>query len=340
MKRLLFPLLLSIPLCAVDMQPGMDFSLNKEKHLVINNRVLLKINNRPLSVMDVVRKMDMIFYQQYPQYANSEEIKYQFYVQSWDAILASMIDDQLILADAKDKKITATEGEVREALEKIFGGDLVMQLNELGVTYDEAFEMVKTDLIVQKLTGGMVHAKAATAVNPKKVRQLYDQLMKENPPQNRYVYRVLSFRGSQEKESKEVALRAHELLTEGKVALELIPEKFEESAVKIALSAEYSRTDKDISAAHKAVLSKLSPGELSMPVMRKGVVYLFLLDQLENEGPPSFHEMEDELKKKILEKEVIEYNEKYRKSLRKRYGLSDKHLSSLIPEDLQPFAMR
>ena len=336
MKRLCFALLASCSLFAVEMQPGVDFSLQPDEHIVVNNRVLLKLNNKPLSVMDVVRKMDLIFYQQYPHLVNSAPMRFQFYQQSWETVLAAMIDDQLILADAKDKRIDASEGEVREALEKLFGHDPVLKLDELGVTYDEIFEMLKTDIIVQKLTGGMVHAKAATAVNPKKMRQLYERLRRENPPQEIYKYRVLSFRGEG---AKELALQAHQKLEKG-AAFEELPAQFVESEVQLSLSEEYERSSKEISKAHEAVLSQLKSGEISTPIMRKNVFYLFELKDMEKKEFASFNEMEGELKSQVMELEVIEYNRKYRMHLRKRYGLSEKHLSQLIPQDLKPFAMR
>ncbi|MCH9610827.1 MAG: hypothetical protein S4CHLAM81_10340 [Chlamydiales bacterium] len=332
MKKLL-PLLLAAQLFAIDLQPGSDVSMTPDEHIVIQNRVLLKINGKALSVMDVVRKMDMIFFQQYPNLVGSTQMRYQFYQANWNTILAAMIDDQLIVADAKDKRVTASDGEIRESMERIFGQDTVIKLDELGVTHEEAYEMVRTDLIVQKLTGGMVHAKALTGVNPKKMRQLYEKMQRENPPQDLYRYQVLSFRGEL---AQEHAKKAHELLTSGEVAFALVPDHVEGAS----LSQEYSRNEKDISKAHKQVLSAMEVGAVSPPVQRKNVCYLFQLADVERQELPAFAEMEVELKNRVLQEEIIAYNEKYRTWLRKRFGLTDKHLSSLVPDDLQPFALR
>ncbi len=332
MKKLI-PLLLTIPLFAVELPLNTDFSMGPDEHLIVHNRVLLKINNKHLSVMDVVRKMDLIFYQQYPQLIHSTPLRYQFYQANWQAVLSAMIDDQLILADAKDKKIDASDGEVREAMERVFGRDPVLKLDELHVTFAEAYEMLKTDIIVQKLTGGMVHAKAMTGVNPKKMKKLYEQKCIENPPQELFHYHVLSFRGEG---APEAAIEAHKLLESGKTTFGAIPERFPQAS----LSNEYTRTAGELSAAHKAVLSGLNEGGVSAPVQRKEVCYLFKLDGLEKKELPPFNQMERELKNEVLEQEIVEYNMKYRTWLRERYGLTDKHLSSLIPNDLQPFALR
>lgn len=340
MKKLLIPFLAFAPLAAIEMHPGSDFALTPEENIVIHNRVLLKLNGKPLSVMDVVRKMDLIFYQSYPELVDQPTMRYQFYTANWNSILGAMIDDQLILADAKDKKISANDGEVRETLEKLFGRDPLIKLNELGISYDEVHEMVKTDIIVQKLTGGMVHAKALTGVNPKKMRQLYEKLQKEHPPQEKFTYRVLSFKGVPEKEARELAKEAHRLIGEEGVPFEAIPTHFEASEANVVLSESYTRTAKEVSNAHKAVLTTLAAGSISAPILRKGTVYLFHLEALDKDELASFNEMEDELKGRIFQEEALEYNRKYREGLRKRYGLSDKHLSQLIPDDLKPFAMR
>ena len=283
--------------------------------------------------MDVVRKMDLIFYQQFPNLIHSAPLRYQFYQSNWQTMLSAMIDDQLILADAKDKRVDASDGEVREAMARVFGQDPVMKLDELSVSFDEAYEMLKTDIIVQKLTGGMVHAKALTGVNPKKMKLLYERKLRESPPQDRFRYHVLSFRG---KEAKEAALEAHKLIESGEVVFSMIPEHFD----LVTLSEEYKRTSKEISNAHKKVLGAMAQGAISAPIQRKDVCYLFLLDSMESEELPPFRDMEKALKNEVLEREVVEYNLKYRTWLRNRFGLTEKHLSQLVPDDLQPFALR
>ncbi|MFN0064981.1 MAG: hypothetical protein ACKVOH_01955 [Chlamydiales bacterium] len=342
-KFCLSAVLLSAALFALpEMEPGVDFTLEQTtpENIIINNRVLLKVGGKHITVMDVVRKMDLLFYQQYPELKDSIAARYQFYISSWRPILSAVIDDQLILADAKDKKVDTNDGEVREAMEGVFGRDPVLALDSFGLTYDEAFEMFKTDLIVQKMTGGMVHSKAMTGVNPKKMWQLYDKMRKDHPPQDRFIYRVLSFRSNSEKKAKDLALEAHRLIDQGSFSLEMISEQLGNDEIEIILSQEYARTAKEISNSHKAVLTTLEAGGLSAPIIRKGVVYLFALQAMEKDELPPFHEMEDELKNRVMQSEYIEYNKKYRNDLREKYGFTEKELSKFIPGDLKPFAFR
>src|ERR1700733_15248143 len=70
---------------------------SQEPQIVVNNRIIAKINGKPISVMDLMKKMDILFYRQYPQYASLVMARYQFYQANWSYVLSEMIDKELIL---------------------------------------------------------------------------------------------------------------------------------------------------------------------------------------------------------------------------------------------------
>lgn len=317
---------------------GMDYGLgqNMPENLVINNRVLLKILGKPISVIDVVKKMDLFFYRQYPELASSIPARYQFYASGWRTILSSLIDDQLILADAEERKITVTDGEVREELEKLFGPEVVINLDKIDMTLDEAFELLKTELLVQKMTNIMVRSRALTDVHPKSVRERYQELIQANPPQEFMVYQILSVRGE---EHERVAKKAHALLTEQNVPFKEIVAALDEPKAEVSYSEEYEQKEKDLSLAYRAVLKTLSAGMASAPVSKKDVSRIFCLKEMRKEEGLTFGNKSDELKQELLSQAFNDRNTAYRQKLRKDYGLTDRYLNSLIPEDLQPFSM-
>ncbi len=77
-------------------------SFEKNQKIVIQNSILTQVNGTPISVIDLKKKMDLVFHQNYPQLEDSTAARYQFYQTSWRHVLSEMIDHQLILADAKD----------------------------------------------------------------------------------------------------------------------------------------------------------------------------------------------------------------------------------------------
>ena len=56
-------------------------------------------------------------------------------------MLMEMIDHQLILADATDKEIKISSGEVREEMEFRFGPNIMLTLDNIGLTYDDTWKM-------------------------------------------------------------------------------------------------------------------------------------------------------------------------------------------------------
>ncbi len=338
MKKILLLLSLSTaPLCAAPLSPVSPGLMESEQELVINNRILLKIKGKPLTVMDVVRKMDLIFYRQFPELASSAVARYQFFSSAWESILAAVIDDQLIYADAQEKKVEVSEGDVREELEQLFGPDVVLNLDKVGMTLEEAMEMLKTDLTVQRMNMMMVRSKAMTEVHPKQVRQRYDQLLKENPPQDRWVYRVLSVRGENH---EAIAQEAHRILNEQNLPFEDVVAALADDEVEITLSQDYEREDGELSLAHKAILQTLSAGGVSDPVTQGAVSRIFCLKEFHSGAPIPFNDMANEIKAQLIQEIAAKHDEAYRLKLRDQYGLSANYLKKLIPEGFQPFTLR
>ena len=95
----------------------------------------------------------------------------------------------------EEKKIEVTDGGVREEIEKLFGPNVVIKIDELGLTYDQAFDLVKRELIVQKASGAFVRAKAYADVHPKVIKERYETYLRTNPPQDMWKYQVVTIRG-------------------------------------------------------------------------------------------------------------------------------------------------
>lgn len=327
------PILLS----ALPMQSEYGFDQSYPENLIIKNRILLKINGKPISVMDVVRKMDLIFYRQYPDLASSMMARYQFYQSGWRMVLGTVIDDSLIMADAAEKEVQVNDGEVREELEKLFGPDVVINLDKLGMTLEEAFDLLKTEITVQRMTGVMVRSKAMAEVYPISVRKKYERVLEENPVQNFLIYQILSIRGE---EHERVAQEAYTLLHEQKLPFEEIVARLQKEGVEISLSNEYRQKEKDLSLSYKAVLETLSAGMASAPVSTSKGSRLFCLKGVEKVDPPPFKEVSEGLKRALTQELIEKRGSEYRNKLRKQYGVTDQYLSHLIPEDLQPFSLQ
>jgi hypothetical protein len=323
---------------SIDFNSNFNFDQNYPENIIINNRILLKINGKAITVIDVVRKMDLLFYRQYENLASSALARYQFYHSGWRTVLGMVIDDYLIMADAEEKQIKVNDGEVREELERLFGPEVVLNVDKLGMSLEEAFDLIKTELIVQRMTSMMVRSKAMTEVYPLSVKKRYERMLAQNPIQNVWVYHVLSVRGVGH---ESIAAEAYRLINELGLSYEEAIARLKTDQVELTFSDAYKQKEKVLSTTYMAVLGSLEVGgATSKPITNKTVSRLFCLKGIEKEGSRSFNEVAEELKKELTMEAIEKHNAEYRDKLRSRYGMTEKYLSQIIPADLQPFAMR
>ena len=313
----------------------------------VQNSILAKVNGTTISMMDVKKKMDMIFYQNYPHLSESSQARLQFYENSWRRILMEIIDNELILADAADREIKIADAEIREEIESRFGPNVMSTLDQIGVTYDEAWKMTKNDMIVQRMSWWFIQAKALAKVTPQEIRQSYRLYIKEHPAFTEWKYRVLSIRGEH---SEEVAQQLHETMLAEDPALDFLPTFLKDFETKhpdctISLSTEYNAVDSELAESHRASLSALTPGSFGPPTLQvsrdKQQVYrIFYLSEKIEHPVPSFEEMASRLKNELLQKSSFEISQVYLEKLRKHYRFDAAHLDESLPADFKPFAIQ
>ena len=151
MKLLLFSLFVPTTLLLAQgasmnpFQPMQMEQSTKLNRIIVENRVLTNVNTNPISVVDVMKKMDTEFFIDYPHLMDSDVARYQFYKSRWRPEFDRMVESELILTDAIAHKIELTDGDIRQDLERRFGPEIITNIDKIGLTYDEAWEMVKKD---------------------------------------------------------------------------------------------------------------------------------------------------------------------------------------------------
>lgn len=323
-----------------------------EGNLVVNNRVLIKVQGKTISVMDVVKKMDIYLDQNYPEIASSVYQRFQFYTSQWKKILAEMIDAELMIADAEKLELKITDAEVREQIHERFGPNIMKNLNKYHITYDEAKKMVWTDMVVQRMSWYRIHAKALQNINPKDIRKAYQAYCKSHPPRDEWKYEVLAIKSPSKEASSKVAQEALHLieLTQAglKNAAQVLQSKIAEANQKemsITVSDVITASDKEISEAHRSVLIGLKEGSFSQPIEQTSrisgetVQRVFHLLEHTKREPPSFRSMAETLKEDLLQNEAQRIRQGYITKIRKRFGYDNDYIENIVPPDFQPFAL-
>jgi hypothetical protein len=326
---------------------------NENQQLIVHNRILAKVNNKTISVLDVVKNMDVFLNRYYPQYANSNLAKYQYYSSQWKEVLLQMIDHELIQADAEKLELKISDAEIRETIIEKFGPNLMSSLDKLNLSYDEARKMIHSELVVQKMTWYRVHSKAMQNVNPQDIKLAYQDYCTKNPPKEQWEYQVLSIRAKNETIGQALAQKAYELLKQAPSNLPQVAQELKNTTLSeteeiptISVSEEYKTDEKTISDLHKQALARLGINSISEPMKQlsrydQNVVFrIFYLKNHFKTQVPSFHSMSDKLQDKLLQEAIDRESIQYIAKLRARYGFDAKSLDENIPSDFQPFSLK
>lgn len=324
-----------------------------KRDLLVNNRVLAQPVGKTITMMDVLKRLDLYFYRAYPELAHTPEARYEFYMVHWKQALNDMINSALILADAEEKKVPIHDGDIRKEMEQNFGPQVVETIDKMGLTFEEAWEMTKTELIVRQMNGYMVHSKAIATIGPGRLIDAYSRYTDQQGETGIWRYRVLSLRDVSEERGGEAARIAYEALCNGTsldeaVALLLVMQGEGEipSSTKISLSELFERKGDEMAEAHREVVSHLESGCYSQPIAqtsridRSTVYRIFYVDAFEDPGLPPFEEMQKSLQSELFVEEATKAEQLYIAKLRRRYGVDEEYITQHIPADFVPVSMR
>lgn len=327
------------------------FPSKQEGLIFVNNRILAKVNGKPISVVDVMKKMDMLFYRQFPQYASFPEARFQFYQHSWKPILKELIEKELIMADAAENKFEISKGDVRQEMETLFGPNIIANLDKAGLTFDEAWNMLKEDLTLRRLMFIRVNSKAIRSITPEGMRKAYEEYVRENQESDKWLYQVVSIRSTDPAKGAELSNYTHVLLTEEDIPLDNLTDLLKNHALfdsdtTFTVSEEYQHSEKDMSDTYKNILVKMKQGSYSSPIQQKSktnnsmVFRIFYLADFIKGGTTPFNEMENTLKNYLVERAMDVESDKYFSKLYKHYKVPKEDLTQNIPEDFVPFVLQ
>ena len=326
-------------------------SRQMKQRICIENRVLTCINDKPITVLDVMKKMDSIFFREYPHLADSDIAKYQFYKANWDYFFNDMINSELIVLDAKSKKMEITHGDIREELERIYGPQIIINIDNVGLTYDEAWNMVEKELFVQRMLGNRLHLRGAYNTTPSDLIAAYKDYNLKNQRPDIWSYNFITFRGPNALENAQMAsdilsnikaknnaFKTMSLIFKDKVS------EFEKQ--EISFSKEFELNDTQLSKSHQDVLTSLEEKTFSKPKHEvnakdnSSLYRIFYLAHMEKGGDIDFLEVEKKLKDQIINERTNLELTAYFAQIREKNGISDEFMKHMTPDGFEPFTIK
>lgn len=353
-KKLIVPCLLLTSSLSIDLQainePFM-FGQEESLHLLVNNRILAKVNGKAISVIDVMKKMDVLFYRQFPEYTSSISAKFQFYQVNWKHVLKDLIDKELITADAEENKLQVTNGDIRQEMETLFGPNIITNLDKIGMTYNEAWEIVKGDIILKRMMGYRVNSKALREVTPQSIYHAYQEYAKANIIPETFTYQVISIRDKDPEIGRRHADLIEKNLHQKTIQLETLKTSVQEilgegNKTQVSLSEEFKHSEKEMSNAYKEAVLKLNEGEFSKATAQKSrtdqstVYRIFFLKEKTKGGMIPFSEVENQIKEGLIDQAVDKETIAYLKKLRSHFDVQQIQLNELNDDNYQPFSLK
>lgn len=331
---------------------GFTLSKSEEPQIVVNNRILAKVNGKAITVMDLMKKMDMAFYRQYPEYAAIVAARFQYYQANWKHVLEEIVDKELVLADAEESKLVISNGDVRQEMETMFGPNIITNLDKIDLTFDEAFKMILADITIRRMMYFRVQSKAVPQITPQTIRNYYEEVAKDNIRDNEWVYKVISVRHRNPTTAAEMANLALHLLSEEKLPLDDLTTKLKEATAGLArpasfnVSEEFHTKEKELSDNFKQALAELTPNTYSKPIAQKSradnstIVRIFYLKEMHQGGVVPFKELESKIKDRLIDKAISKETEAYLTKLRQHFDVQDTQLKELLSSEYQPFSLK
>ncbi len=321
------------------------------KRITVNNRVLASVNGNIISVIDVKKKMDMILFQFYPQYLEVPEARHEFYNSHWKEVLNDLIDRELMIADAEEKGFPISSGDVREELEEIFGPDVMINLDNAGLTLDEAWKMVKADITIRRMLYYQVRMRIAPQVTPNEIRKAYDELIKVQSGQKECVWRCLTLKSSDTEAASSYAEKLGTLLTEENVTLDTLHHELEKRAliepqIQVLISQTFRQKQSELSGALQELLLNMQEGSYSKPQIQssrsdpKPVVRIYYVEELKRGEVPTLQELEPKIREELTQAMTARKTNEYLDDLRRHFHLSKDEIERELPVNFQPFVIK
>jgi len=327
--------------------------LNHEKgvEIVVNNRILAIVDNKPITVLDLMKRMDMLFFQQYPEYASSKIARYQFYLSAWKGVLKQVVNEELILSEVEESKMMPiTVGDIRQEMETRFGPNIIGNLDSIGLSVEDARKMIKDEIAIRRVMMSF-SSKGLKEATPTVLKNAYKEYIKEHQTPASWTYQVITIRNPESEKSAEAASVISSLLQEKQVPLSELVSSFRQehpqfASTTILISEDMSHTEEQLSPAYKEVLTSMTSDSFSQPFEHKGrkdqkINYrIFYVKEATPASVPPFEEVAATIREQIISNVMERESATYLDKIRRRHAIEEEEIVKAISSDFTPFALQ
>lgn len=355
MKRSFIISLFILPHLTIFAQPSSFFDAKEiSQQINYHNRPLIKVNGKTISLVDVIKKMDLQILKNSPHLIDDVNSKHQYYSANWRNTFNELVENELILIDSEPLKFAISEADIREELETTLGNNLISKLDQIGMTLIEAKKITENDLIIRQMLWFKAYSKAVQGVTPEMIKSTYTELVKRDSMKKKeqWCYQVLTVKCIDQEKGLKIAEDAYNLMNEKTSIIADIPSILktslssqEQKNYEITLSKELTVDSSAVSKTHFDVLSNLQVNEISKPLYQKtrnnneSVHRIFILKDHTKESVQAFEVLATEIKDKLIQMAAEKEKKSYVDTLKQRFFVTDAEIQEVIPKEYEPFAL-
>ncbi len=317
--------------------------------VTIHNRILARANGKSISMIDVVKQLDMLFYQNYPDKRGDTEARLEFYKNFWKRVLRDIVDRELVLAEAQEKQLEVSNGDVREEMEEMFGPDVIKNVNSAGLTVQEAQKMIRSDIILRRMLYFRVKSRAYLSITPQDIEEAYNEMASDLGAREEISWQAITFKAPKEAVAKQAAFDGFQLLTQGEATPENVKDELikkgslkKDKDVTITSSQIFTHRKSELSRDLLELFNKLPPGVCSEPKEQRSrtdysqVWKIYLVKGRKVGEMPQIHDMEAQIREMLTQEQIEALSEEYITNLRKHFGVNYEEIDHEL-QDYEPF---
>lgn len=319
-------------------------SSSLKAEIVFDNRPLARVAETTISLRDLIREMDLFLYTRHPDAFSNEEARCHFYQSHWKEYLEEQIHLELLKLEALEMKLEISPSQVNEEIVSRYGSDWVVRLSAVGLLPEEVQSSLKKELMAMRVSWYGYYQKAFLRAGPKNVLHLYEELLRQHPPKEKWNYEVWTLKSKEPAELQKLVETLSKKINSKEFSLPEVEESCAKGAVELKKGVNLSVEDSHLSLPHKLALKSMENQGAQFyfsPVEAKegdpGMVRLFHLKDHLKEAVPKFEELYDLLHSRLVQQMALEEKKAYFNHLMDKRGYGDISPYFPLPERYEPF---
>ena len=322
------------------------------KTIHFHNRPLIKINGKTISLVDVVKKLDMQLLKNAPHVLSDLPSKHHYYSTNWRMAFNELIEQEMIKLDSEQLKFSISEADIRTELDSTIGLNLISKLDSIGITLEEAKQMVESEMMVRQMLWMKAYSKALQTVTPEIIKNTYAEVVKKDLLKQKEVwcYQVLTIKAKNPDKEKEVAQKAYTLLNSSDSIMTNVVDVLKtqlqsQQDFEVSISKDITVDSHSVSASHHEILTALKENEYSQPIFqtvrnsKEGVHKIYHLKNHTVESPQTFEQIAPNIKDKLIQMAADKEKTIYIESLKQKFFVTDAEVNDVAPKDYDPFIL-